>query len=187
MTTSLTAENIKDLAEGYIRSRGYNSFSFREIANDLGIKSASVHYHFPTKSDLAVAVAKRYNERFFEQLGDPQDSEMAPKDLLQRYIAAFRSALINDRKICLCGALGAEAESLPEPVVQETRRFFQENLQWLATVLTRHLSKTHTDPAVQNRATHMLSTLQGALIVARTLEDDDIFERAIHNLETILK
>ena len=54
---------ILDVAERRIRAHGYNGFSFREIADEIGIKSASVHYHFPTKADLAAAVAKRYRER----------------------------------------------------------------------------------------------------------------------------
>jgi TetR/AcrR family transcriptional repressor of nem operon len=182
LTNSTTAERIKYLAEGYIRNRGYNSFSFREIADEIGIKSASVHYHFPTKGDLAAAVARRYSERFFEQLGDPQDSTVVPKILIQRYIGAFRHALVKERKVCLCGMLGAEAESLPEPVLEETQRFFQTNLHWLTTVWSRYLNKTRTEPAVQNRAAHMLAALQGALIVARTLDDVSVFERAIESL-----
>ena len=49
---------ILKITEEMVRRGGYNGFSFREIAKQVGIKSSSVHYHFPTKEDLGVAVAK---------------------------------------------------------------------------------------------------------------------------------
>jgi AcrR family transcriptional regulator len=107
------AGEILDSAERQARRRGYNGFSFRDLAADVGIKSASVHYHFPTKAELGAAVAQRYTERFMAHLGDPADPEVAPDALLERYVAAFRRALVRDRQMCLCGLLGAEVESLP--------------------------------------------------------------------------
>ena len=67
------ATEILDAAEGFARQTGYNGFSFRDIAAEIGIKSASVHYHFPTKGDLGAALARRYAERFFERLGLASD------------------------------------------------------------------------------------------------------------------
>ena len=78
------AEQILDAAEKMARIGGYHGFSFREIAKDVGIKAASVHYHFPGKQDLGAAIAKRYTERFLESLGAPDDPGAAPTELLQR-------------------------------------------------------------------------------------------------------
>jgi TetR/AcrR family transcriptional repressor of nem operon len=55
-----TAERLMDLAEARIREAGYRGFSFRDLAAEIGIKSASVHHHFPTKAGMAAAVARRY-------------------------------------------------------------------------------------------------------------------------------
>ncbi|MDE1465301.1 TetR/AcrR family transcriptional regulator [Spartinivicinus poritis] len=172
-----TVENIKDVAESCIRSKGYNSFSFREIASAVGIKSASVHYHFPTKGDLGAAVVKRYTERFLSALGDPEDSEIKPEQLIQRYIEAFRSSLIKDQKLCLCGMLGAETNSLPEEVVRETKRFFKENIKWLTAVFARY--NQQEEGAMNNKAVYLLSSLEGAMMVAHTLGDLKAFDNAI--------
>ena len=171
-----TVENIKDVAESCIRSKGYNSFSFREIATAVGIKSASVHYHFPTKGDLGAAVVKRYTERFLSALGDPDDLSIKPEQLLQRYIEAFRNALIKDQKLCLCGMLGAETASLPEGVVRETQRFFKENIKWLTVVFSRN--NDDIDKA-KNNAVYLLSSLEAAMMISNTLGDVAALDNAI--------
>ena len=66
-------QNILAAAEALVRERGYNGFSFREVAREVGIKSSSVHYHFPTKEDLGAAIAENYTENFLSKLGEPGD------------------------------------------------------------------------------------------------------------------
>ena len=72
-----TAQKLMDLAEFHIRDGGYRGFSFRELAAEMGIKSASVHHHFPTKATMAAAVARRYAERFFAAVARRSDAEDA--------------------------------------------------------------------------------------------------------------
>ena len=114
--TASRAETILEVAERLARSEGYNGFSFRQIAAEVGVKSASVHYHFPTKADLGVAVARRYADRFMAALGDPEDSTHSAAGLLARYVDEYRQALLDDGLMCLCGLLAAEVASLPEAV-----------------------------------------------------------------------
>ena len=93
-----TAEKIMDIAESQVRAGGYNSFSFREISQEIGIKSASIHYHFPTKTDLGVAIASRYTTRFAEQLALIVTTYPAANARLQAYVALFRQAQLHDKK-----------------------------------------------------------------------------------------
>ena len=177
-TTAGKAGEILDSAERQARRRGYNGFSFRDLAEEVGIKSASVHYHFPTKADLGAAVARRYTERFMAQLGDPGDPEAAPRALLERYADAFRRALVRDRQMCLCGLLGAEVESLPPRVASEVRRFFEQNIEWLALVLSRRNGEAPgRKAAAETQALTILAMLEGALVVARTMRRDEVFDR----------
>ncbi len=173
------AERIMDLAEARIRTKGYCAFSFREIAEAAGVKSASVHYHFPTKGDLGAAVARRYTERFLEALGDPADRVASPAVLLERCIQAFRDALARDRRLCLCGVLGAEAGALPEQVLAEARRFFERSLEWLSIALSRLLGKDKNVKLARSGAIHILACLEGALILAKTLDDIETFDAAV--------
>ena len=111
---SETAERLMDLAEAHIRHRGYGGFSFRELAAEIGIKSASVHHHFPTKAAMAAAVARRYGDRFLAAVA-AQPNERT-EDAIAAYRSAFREALDRDGQMCLCGVLGAEAGALSPDV-----------------------------------------------------------------------
>src|SRR6201993_5293738 len=111
-----------DLAEAHIRHRGYGGFSFRELAAEVGIKSASVHHHFPTKATMAAAVARRYGDRFLASVA-PRPRETA-NDVIRAYQSVFRKALEQDGRMCLCGVLGAEAGVLSPEVVEEIQSFF---------------------------------------------------------------
>jgi TetR/AcrR family transcriptional repressor of nem operon len=121
-------EELLKAAQLKVRSGGYNNFSFRELATEVGIKSASVHYHFPTKSDLGAALAHQYTDDFLTALGDPNELYAAGKNPINVYINLFRNALVQDKKMCLCGLLGAESDSLPEKVRYETKLFFERNI-----------------------------------------------------------
>src|ERR1700734_4047794 len=106
-----------DLAEAHMRNGGYGGFSFREIAAELGIKSASVHHHFPTKAKMAAAVARRYADRFFANVAH-QPNETA-EDAIAAYRSTFKGALDKDGLMCLFGVLGAEAGGLLPEVANE--------------------------------------------------------------------
>ena len=125
---------IIDAAERRIRMGGYNGFSFREIAAKVGVKSASVHYYFPVKADLAIATAQRHNQRFYAALG-PADDSRSPQEKLQHFLNLYRSALDLDGCMCFCGILALEISGLPELVAKETGSFFAEILAWLETAV----------------------------------------------------
>jgi TetR/AcrR family transcriptional repressor of nem operon len=171
-------DQILDAAEDMMRIAGYNGFSTREVAGAVSIKAASVHYHFPTKSDIGAAVAERYTQRFIEALGEP-DAFMDPATALSFYIDAFRTALVRDGKLCLCAVLGAEIGDLPEAVGDSTRSFFAQNLAWLMRALTADGEKP---TSAQSRATHVLASVEGAMILSKSLADDAVFERVAKHL-----
>lgn len=176
--TNATAQRIIEIAESQMRAGGYNSFSFREISKVIGIKSASIHYHFPTKTDLGVAIAHRYTERFLEQLTLIKQEVAEPSERLSRYIALFRHALEQDQKMCLCGALASETDILPEPIRRETKRFFEINLDWLNTAVF---------PDAPEKATIALASLEGALMMGKILDHLEPFEQVSHRLAILLE
>lgn len=157
-------DRLMDAAENRIRDAGYNGFSFRDLAAAVGIKSASVHHHFPTKAGMAAAVARRYTDRFLAAVGDDKGDPVAV------YRSAFRATLAQDARMCLCGVLGAEVGGLPPEVAAEARRFFEQ----CADDLSSRLTGTST----RSRALHVLATLEGAMIVSRALGDITAFDAA---------
>ncbi len=168
---SETASRIMDIGERMARGGGYNSFSFREIAAEIGIKPASVHYHFATKELLGAAIANRYTARFLQALGAPD--ALAPDIAIARYIEAYRGALLQEGLMCLCGMFGAQIACLPETVADEARVFFERNMAWLETVFAR---SGFTPEAARAEAASLIATLEGAMILARTMQDPALFD-----------
>jgi TetR/AcrR family transcriptional repressor of nem operon len=171
------AEILK-AAESMVREGGYNSFSFRDIATAVGVKSSSVHYHFPTKADLGAAVAKHYTNKFLSSLGDPAQLIGDGKDPIKVYVGAFRDALVKDKRMCLCGILGAEIDGLPSKVSVQTKIFFERNIEWLTTAYS---SKGST-PCAEIKAMQTLSLLEGAMITSNVLTDIDVFDKIVELL-----
>lgn len=175
---------LLDCAEGLIQTRGFNDFSFRDLADSVGISSASVHHHYRTKEDLGVAVTSRYTERFIAKLNEEAERNNDPKKLLNIYIKLFRNSLLDDGRMCLCGMLGAEVGSLPKSVANETKNFFEQNIDWLTSVFK--LSKTKSSIQSATKAKILLSTLEGAMILARTNEKNKLFDDITKKLADIL-
>ena len=178
-----TANAILDATERFVRRDGYNGFSIDDIAAVVGTDSAGVLAHFASKAELGAALAHRYTERFLAALGDGADSSLAPATLLSRYVAAFRHALVRDGQMCLCGILGAEVSSLPLVVADEAKRFFHRNVDWLETVLGRAADPDLADPGKRRRrALSILSALEGAMIIARTLDQTDVLDEVAEQI-----
>jgi len=159
------------VAEDKVRQGGYNNFSFREIANEIGIKSASVHYHFPTKADLGAELAHQYTDAFIAALGDINDIKARGENPIDIYTNIFKGALLTDNKMCLCGLLGAQNESLPEKVQIEVKRFFVKNLDWLTEA---HSANGEENPA--QAAITTVSLLEGAMMISKALNDHHYFK-----------
>jgi TetR/AcrR family transcriptional regulator, transcriptional repressor for nem operon len=167
-----TAERLMDLAEGRIREAGYRGFSFGDLAVAIGIKSASVHYYFPTKAGMAAAVARRYGKRFFDLVARrPGESE---GDVIAIYRSAFRNEIERDGRMCLTGMLGREIGGLPSEVAEEVETFFRRCIDDLS-------SRIGGADAVA-RAFHVMAVLEGGLILARACGDITAFDHATANL-----
>jgi TetR/AcrR family transcriptional repressor of nem operon len=172
--TSATAARLLDAAEARTRRVGFNGFSFRDLAADLEIKSASVHHHFPTKADLGHAMIERYRERVMAALGDPTARPLA--DQVAAVVAAHRSTLVDLDALCLGAMLGAEASSLPDPVCAGARNFFIAIVDWLRTAF---IHAGRAEPVADGAAKRLLATIHGAMIMARTLGEVGFFDQAV--------
>jgi TetR/AcrR family transcriptional repressor of nem operon len=158
---------ILDAAERRIRRGGFNGFSFREIAADVGVKSSSVHYHFPTKENLAAAVVRRYTDEVIAYIDREAKSESDPVKLWTR---AFRGTL-TDEHMCPCIAMAAGTLDLPAVVASEVQHFFRSCLE---KMIEQGLS--------EDSASEILSTITGAMVVANSLGDVSTYDRAICEL-----
>jgi TetR/AcrR family transcriptional regulator, transcriptional repressor for nem operon len=160
-------DRILAAAEKRVRAVGFADTSFRDIATDVGVKSASIHYHFPTKADLGVALVAAYTERFAETLASIDPSDLATA--FDIYAALYDKALVLDEAICLCAIMGAEAIGLPRDINEKTAAFFRINIEWLSGLLAAHEQER---PATL--AQLVVTSLEGAMIVSSASHDRSI-------------
>lgn len=167
-----TAQQILDVAQDLVRCRGYSAFSYADISKHVGIRKASIHYHFPSKEELGQELVKRYHTTFQHKLKAIEQSESDPRQQLHQFAGLYRSGL-SERQICLCGMLSAEIEVLPESVQEAVRRFLVEIQVWLTEVLTAGEAIGCLQPRLspEIEASLLLATVQGAQLMARAATD----------------
>jgi TetR/AcrR family transcriptional repressor of nem operon len=149
--------------------RGFNGFSYADIASALTLTKASLHYHFPTKAQLGKQLIERYEAGFLRALEEIERATPDARDRLRRYAKIYADVLRNDR-MCLCGMLAAEYATLPKPMKEEMRHFFDENERWLSRVLEEGRtagSLRFTGPAL-DVARAVVGSLEGAMMIARS-------------------
>jgi TetR/AcrR family transcriptional repressor of nem operon len=182
-----TAERILDIAERLVQLRGFNNFSYADIAGELGITKASLHYHFPGKAELGQALVERYSERFSSAL-DQIDRDIPDARAKLEAYADLYAGVLRGQRMCMCGILAAEYQTLPEPMRRAVIRFFDENHTWLAGVLAQG-QNDHTlslDGSIDEIAQSILGTLEGAMLVARPYSDVTRFDATARHLISTL-
>jgi TetR/AcrR family transcriptional regulator, transcriptional repressor for nem operon len=175
--SSNAKEAILSAARKAAQAHGYGGLNFRDLAAVVGIKAASIHYHFPSKADLGAAVARRYWEDTATELKAMQAAMPDPLACLRHYPAIFRRSLENGNRICLCSFMAAEYDDLPEPVKVEVQAFADVNVTWLGKVL---MTAEEGDASTCNaRALAIFAAVSGAQLLARSRADVGLFDRLI--------
>jgi TetR/AcrR family transcriptional repressor of nem operon len=179
-----TRERILEIGEELAQTRGYNGFSYADISRRLALTTASLHYHFPRKQRLGLALVERYGARFAAALDAITASGLAPRAELEAYAGLYREVLAQDR-MCLCGILAAERETLPAGMRSALDRFFQANESWLATVLARAEAEGSLAPGRGTTAVLpglIVAALEGAMLVAHGTGEIARFDTAVRGL-----
>lgn len=172
-----TRNRLLDAAESCMRQRGYHAVSFRDLAELLDIKSASVHYHFRQKEDLGVALVERYQQRFLAAVDAKAKPSVTGSANIEAFCAVYRDALVSTDYLCLCAMLGAESKGLPTAVSAAVNGFFASNVDWLQ----RQFASDAADEAdARARAQSILATLQGAMMIANSIGDHAVFDNAVN-------
>ena len=173
MTTVPVVDQILDLAQSLIQTRGYNAMSYRDLADQIGIKTSSIHYYFPAKEDLGQALMARYRQGILSALAGIDAKTTDPRLKIERYVDLFRETVRSGR-ICLGGMLATDLTTLPRAIQTEVRSFFSENEAWLAQVLEagRRSGAFTFEGSSKVKAATVFAALEGAMIAARLFHDD---------------
>jgi TetR/AcrR family transcriptional repressor of nem operon len=182
-----TSEHILDVAQHLVQTRGFNAFSYADIAAVLKVTKASLHYHYPSKTSLGLALIARYETRFRRMLGAIDARRQPAADRIKSYMAIYAGVLA-DHRMCMCGMLAAEFETLPQDMQGALDRFFAMNEAWLETVLREGLADTSLSFADEPGALaqFMVATLEGAMMLARSHADEARFQTAERRLLSVL-
>ena len=178
-----TAQRILDVAERLVQTRGFNGFSYADIAEALHVTKASLHYHFPSKADLGRRLIERYETTFLAALRAIEADGGAPREQLKHYAQIYADVLRDDR-MCLCGMLASDYATLPKAMKEEVRHFFDVNEQWLAAVLERgrKAGSLSFKGTALDLARVMVGSLEGAMMLARSYGDAARFDSAAERL-----
>ena len=167
-------EAILAAAKSAAQLHGYAGINFRSIAAEVGIKNASIYYHFPSKADLGAAVAQRYWQDTLAVLDDIRTSTEDPRRCLQLYPSIFRQSLKDANRLCLSSFMAAEYEDLPDQVSEEVKAFADVNIKWLTDVLAD--MGWGTAQECDRRALAIYTAVVGAQLIARTRAAIDLFD-----------
>lgn len=178
---------ILDVASDLLQTRGYASFSYRDISSRLGITNASVHHHFPSKDDLLTALTARYRARQKLRMAELERSHPSPSRRLEAYFELMERLASSGNKICPVGVLQSEFNVIPETSQAIVREMFDEARDWLTRLLADGRDRGELDfegePA--EWAVTILAAVQGALQVARAV-DSDHFTRVRNQIQVAL-
>jgi TetR/AcrR family transcriptional regulator, transcriptional repressor for nem operon len=177
--SSSSKEAILAAAKRTAQAHGYSGLNFRDIAKDVGIKSASIYYHFPSKADLGAAVARRYWEDTAADLESILTEASDPVRCLRQYPDVFRKSLESDNRLCLCSFMAAEYDDLPEAVKKEVQAFADVNVAWLSRVLSA--AAVVSPEKSDRRARAIFAAVAGAQLMARSRSDISLFDALIES------
>jgi TetR/AcrR family transcriptional repressor of nem operon len=163
-------EATMDVARVAVQKGGYNALSYRDLAAEIGVKSATIHYHFPTKADLAEALVARYVEDFQKHM-EPY-LEKSFDEAIEAYLKLFKVAFDGTNRMCLGGMMSAEVSALLPPAREQIVRFAAGHIEWLKTVLAKKHRRLSAE-ALEDRARAILYALEGAMLMVRGQGGDD--------------
>jgi TetR/AcrR family transcriptional regulator, transcriptional repressor for nem operon len=172
-------EAILAAARRTAQAHGYSGLNFRDLADEVGIKAASIYHHFPSKADLGAAVARRYWENTAADLDSMLAETSDPVRSLHQYPDIFRKSLEADNRMCLCSFMSAEYDDLPEAVKKEVQTFADVNVAWLSKVLSA--AAVVNSGESEQRARAIFAAVAGAQLMARSRSDISLFDSLIES------
>lgn len=170
MTDSTTTKDkLLSAAQSLIQKVGFNVISFRDLSDSVGIKTASIHYYFPTKTDLGLALIERYKAAFSKELSSIDNSEKTAINKIKKLISFMEKCREGGDKSCLCGMFASDILSLPQELQESVASFFKLGTKWLTKTINEGIKNSefqaHSDPEIC--AQTFFVTLQGLMLFSR--------------------
>ncbi|SEW43454.1 transcriptional regulator, TetR family [Chitinophaga sp. YR573] len=175
-----TKERIIELADRLIRTRGFNAFSYKDISDPLEIKNAAVHYYFPSKTDLGIAVINQEIEKL--AINKLYWATFPENEQLQFFFDVFYQRS-KQGYICLMGSLSPDYETLSAAMQEKVQHMSEDVLEWVTLCLENGRKKQlfHFEGDAYNRALLVVSNMISSLLLAR-VTGKEVFEKISNQL-----
>jgi TetR/AcrR family transcriptional regulator, transcriptional repressor for nem operon len=167
-----TRERILDSAQRLTQTRSFHGFSFQDIADEVGVRKASLYHHFESKDDVAVAMLQRAAESVTAQFKKAEGRE--PRERLEAYFDLFRQIHGKAERMCPGGSFAAVFDAVSSPVQASLHRFAKMHVDWLEEVVRDGVEQgqfTIGDQRPRDVAAQILASIQGALLTGRLSSD----------------
>lgn len=167
-TTPTVREQILDHAITLMMLRGYNGFSYRDLSELVGVKTSSIHYYYPSKDDLVLEAVNEYSAEVLAAV-HAIDAKLPATAKLSRYTKLFGKTLGDGDRICLCGMLASDIQTLPDEVRSAVQAFFKANESWLAKVLAQGVQEQtlNVNGKPESAARALYAAYQGSVLASR--------------------
>ncbi len=181
-----TSEQIMNTATVLLQKHGFNAFSYSDISKLIGIKTASIHYHYPSKYDLGKSVMEKYRLMHKAALKKIDAESNSPLKKLQDFADLFSCTMGIDYRMCPCGMLTTDISTLPDSIKIEVQGFYIDSETWLASTLKEGLENEvlKFDMSPGDCAKTLFASFEGAMLSARAFEDKN---RLTKSLKQIIK
>ncbi|MEP3348263.1 MAG: TetR/AcrR family transcriptional regulator [Litoreibacter sp.] len=181
MPVTDTKTALLNSAEHAARTLGFDGFSYADLAEDVGIRKASIHHHFPSKAKLSVALMQRYYETFNTVCSEITANNASGGAQLTHLIDQYRMGSDDGKRLCLCVSFSACRDSLPQDVVDQISLFRAMVVKWMTGAFENGRKDGSisgvTDPKLEAIST--MSLLEGAQLAARSEESPELFDTAL--------
>lgn len=158
---------ILNAAQHMLQTRGFNAFSYRDLAAEVNIKSSSVHYHFPTKEDLAVALLEKYSKSIQIRLATINRGGTDPLIRIRHFLTWFEDIGSVDGRVCVAGMLASDFATLSAKLQQEVRQTYEMIERWFAVQIELAIDGSNNNLEANKLAEFIMSVIQGSLFGAR--------------------
>lgn len=167
-----TKGEIIRLADQLIRDKGYNAFSFYDISRIVGIKTASIHYHFPAKSDLGVAVIEMHIVAL-KKIIDSSGGK-SPLDQLDTFFSIY-SHIKSDDQVCLVGSLTTDLNTVDDSIKTTLKAFASLMLDWVSHFLEKGREEQifQFEGLARTRAILIIGNMMSVLQLSRLTNQKD--------------
>jgi AcrR family transcriptional regulator len=175
---SRTREEILKTTLQKLHRMSYHSITYEDISKELGLTKQSINYYFPSKADLGYTVLHDYHELIIKLIKSAEETFDNSMDKLESYFGFFVRLREKGDRICIGGVLTIEFNTLPLPMQKELHNLFSTQFDWLIKILREGKEQEifNFQGTPEEKAVQIESTVQGGLIMARLLGDEQLIK-----------